>query len=104
VPVNGGYQREISGRVFNLFGISPAGFGQMDLATFHFYHMAANCAGPRLLYGNNDIRYIVGNMGYYTLGNLTEAPLSVENFTAGEDVTQPGQCFEPDASDQRLFS
>ena len=92
VPVNGQYQREVSGQPFYLSGsVTSAGLGQTDLTRFQFFHMAANCADPRLVGGNNTL-YIVGSTGYYTLNAVTEAPLSVENFTAGQDVTQPGQC------------
>ena len=96
VPVNGGYLRELSGRAFEIPMISATGFGQTDTTGFHFYHMTANCADPRLIYGNNNTLYIIGNTGYYTLSSTTEAPLSIENFTAGQDVAQPGQCVNQD--------
>jgi hypothetical protein len=92
VPVNGHFLRELSGLPFTIWAITPAGFGQTDPTQFHFYHMTANCAGPRLVYGNDNTLYIIGNTGYYTLSPSTEAPLSMEDFTAGQDVTQPGQC------------
>jgi hypothetical protein len=92
VPVNGHYLREISGQPFDIPAILPTGFGQTDLTQFHFFHMTANCADPRLVDGTNNTLYIIGNTGYYTLNTTTEAPLSIESFSAGQDVTQPGQC------------
>jgi hypothetical protein len=92
VPVNGHNLREISGRPFIIWVILPSGFGKTDLTQFQFFHMTANCADPRLINGNDNTLYIVGNTGYYTLNTTIEAPLSIENFSAGQDVTQPGQC------------
>jgi hypothetical protein len=92
VPVNGHFLREISGQPFIIWSIIPAGLGPTNPETFQFFHLAANCTDPRLIYGN-DTLYIFGNTGYYTLTTTNEVPLSVESFTTGQDVTQPGKCF-----------
>jgi hypothetical protein len=99
VPVNGGYLREISGQAFKIWSIEPSGLGQTDLTHFQFLHEAANCADQRLIYGNDDTLYIIGNTGYYTLNPATETVLSIENFAAGQDVTQPGQCVNITGTD-----
>ena len=99
VPVNGYNLREVSGHPVIIWSITPAGLGQTDLTLFHFFHMTANCTDPRLIYGNDNTLYIIGNTGYHTLNTVTEAPLSEENFTAGQDVTQPGQCVNINPAD-----
>jgi hypothetical protein len=53
--------------------------------------MSANCAGPRLVLGPQSL-FIIGNTGYYTTDPTVQTPLSWETFTAGQDLSQPGQC------------
>jgi len=96
VPVNGHFLREINGQALTIWSIVPSGLAQTDVTRFQFWHLAADCAGPRLVYGNNNTLYIIGNTGYYAPNTATQTPLSVENFSAGQDVTQPGQCLNID--------
>jgi len=92
VPVNGQWQREVSGETFYIQApVSSAGLGQSNIAAFTFWHVQANCAGPRLTLGQNDL-FIFGNTAYFTLSWSTQTTASVELFTAGQDVAQPGQC------------
>lgn len=92
VPQNGSFQRELSGQPFDLPPpVTPTGLGQSDETRFQFFHLSANCAGPRLVQGPQSLS-IIGNTGYYTINATVQTPLSVENFNAGQDLSQPGQC------------
>jgi hypothetical protein len=70
-----------------------SGFYSMDSSGFSFYHVAADCAGPRLLLGYDPFfgtLLIQNNIGYYPGGPLSPQTVqSVENFLLGEDITQP---------------
>jgi hypothetical protein len=92
VPQNGQFQREVGGQPFYLPSVTETGLGESDETLFQFYHLAADCAGPRLVTGPPWI-YIFGNTGYYTTNATEQVPLSWETFTAGQDLTKPGQCF-----------
>jgi Collagen triple helix repeat (20 copies) len=69
------------------------GFYSEDSSGFNFYHVAAGCAGPRLVLSYDPFfgpLLVQNNIGYYPGGPLTpQAVQSVENFLTGEDVTQP---------------
>ena len=92
VPQNGLFQREVGGRPFFLEAVTPDGLIESDETRFQFFHMAANCAGPRLLQESPWI-YIFGKTGYYTTNTTEQVPLSWETFDAGQDLTKPGHCF-----------
>jgi Collagen triple helix repeat (20 copies) len=72
---------------------SPTGFVESDAGGFNFYHVAANCAGPRLVLGYDSFigpLLVQNNIGYYPTGPLiAQTVQSVENFLSGEDVSQP---------------
>jgi hypothetical protein len=94
VPVDGGYAREVNGQGLGFeTNITTAGLGQSPSYSFTFYHLAAHCAGPRLVQGPGGL-LIWGNTGYYTTTQAAslQTPLSVETFTTGQDPSQPGQC------------
>ena len=93
VPINGGYAREVNGQELGITNLSPTGIGQSPAAAMVFYHLAANCAGPRLVQGSGAL-LIWGNTGYYTTTQeaSTQSPLSAETFTTGQDASQPGHC------------
>jgi hypothetical protein len=72
---------------------SPTGFVESDAGGFNFYHVAANCAGPRLMLSYDSFigtLVIKNNIGYYPTGPyIAQTVQSVENFLTGEDVSQP---------------
>lgn len=94
VPVDGGYAREVDGQGLGIqAALTTTGLGQTPASSFNFYHLAANCTGPRLVIGPGAL-LIWGNTGYYTTAQAAsmQTPLSVESFTAGQDASQPGLC------------
>lgn len=94
VPSGMGFERYVNGLTLVLeTDLGVAGIGTTAITSFTFYHMEANCAGPRLIQGPN-LLFVEGTTGYYTTSAETtqEAPLSMETFTAGQDVSTPGQC------------
>jgi hypothetical protein len=90
-PFNGGYQRSISG-VAVFVALTPAGLQQTDPFRIGFYHLEANCAGPRLM--DSGYLYLAGNTGYYATTGSYVTALSAEGFPNGQDPGQPGQCTE----------
>jgi hypothetical protein len=91
VPTNGGFLREVDGQALILAGEpTPTGLDQSTLLVF--YHLAANCAGPRYVQGPDEL-FILGTTGYYTTQAASLlSPLSAETFTTGQDASQPGPC------------
>ena len=90
--VAGGFFRTVDGYSLGIQGqVTPAGLPQNDPSVFSFYHLAPNCAGPRLIIGSNEL-FIFGNTGYYTTSATTQTVASREDFTSGQDITQPGTC------------
>jgi hypothetical protein len=69
------------------------GFDSLDVSGFSFYHVQADCAGPRLLLSYDPFfgtLLVYNNIGYYPGGPLIPQNVqSVENFLPGEDITQP---------------
>jgi hypothetical protein len=73
--------------------VGTTGFYNEDSVGFNFYHVAAGCAGPRLVIGDDAFfgpLLVQNNIGYYPTGPLIPQTVqSVENFLTGEDITQP---------------
>ena len=81
------------GPLTQLGGPPATAFPTSDSSGLVFYHVAANCAGPRLILSYDALigpLVIHNNNGYYPGGPLTAQTVqSVENFLDGEDVSQP---------------
>jgi Collagen triple helix repeat (20 copies) len=86
------FYRNVDGETLLIEGsVTPAGLPQDGYPNFAFYHLAPNCAGPRLIIGPNTL-VIFGDTGYYSTSATLQGPASQETFTSGQDVSQPGTC------------
>jgi hypothetical protein len=80
--------------------IDSAGFFQVPESQLVFYHVAADCSGPRLMLGAGpflgSMTVTTANVGYYAGGPLTiQTVASQETFLPGEDVSQPSMHCGP---------
>ena len=81
------------GNDFAQINVESTGFFQIGTTGVVFYHVAANCSGPRLMQSTEPFwapMTVASNVGYFAGGPLSiQTVTSQETFLDGEDVSQP---------------